>query len=136
MAKVEAIMATSHVPGTSAKLEITGEFLPLVENADGKALFEHYAAMLKELGEPETDGAVHRRLRRFRLCRGDRHADHLRRRSRSAARAHSPDEYLEIETMVPRAQALALAMLRLALSAVADTAASHLCIRCSTQLGC
>ena len=28
-------------------------------------------------------------------------------------RAHSPDEYLEIETLVPRAQALALAVLRL-----------------------
>ncbi len=32
MAKVEAIMATSYVPGTSTKLEITGEFLPLVES--------------------------------------------------------------------------------------------------------
>ena len=29
-------------------------------------------------------------------------------------RAHSPDEYLEIETLVPRAKALALAVLRLA----------------------
>ena len=28
-------------------------------------------------------------------------------------RAHSPDEYLEIDTLVPRAQALALAVLRL-----------------------
>ena len=80
-AKVEAIMAKSFVPGTSASLEITGEFVPLVENADGKALYEHYAAGLKELGVAETTRAVHRRLRRFRLCRGDRHADHLRGRS-------------------------------------------------------
>jgi glutamate carboxypeptidase len=28
-------------------------------------------------------------------------------------RAHSPDEYLEIDTLVPRAKALALAVLRL-----------------------
>ncbi len=28
-------------------------------------------------------------------------------------RAHSPEEYLEIETLAPRAQALALAVLRL-----------------------
>ena len=53
-AKVEAIMAKSFVPGTSAKLEITGEFVPLVETADGKALYEHYAAGLKELGVAET----------------------------------------------------------------------------------
>ena len=29
-------------------------------------------------------------------------------------RAHSPDEYLDVESIVPRAQALALAMMRLA----------------------
>ena len=29
-------MANSYVPGTRTKLEITGEFLPLVENDDGK----------------------------------------------------------------------------------------------------
>ena len=54
MASVEAIMARSFVPGTSAKLETTGEFLPLVESADGKELFAHYGAGLKELGhEPK-----------------------------------------------------------------------------------
>ena len=51
-AKVEEIMAKSFVPGASAKLEITGEFVPLVENAEGKALYEHYAAALKDLGVP------------------------------------------------------------------------------------
>jgi glutamate carboxypeptidase len=50
IAKVEEIMAKSFVPGTSAKLEIAGEFLPLVENADGKMMFEHYAACLKDVG--------------------------------------------------------------------------------------
>ena len=29
-------------------------------------------------------------------------------------RAHSPDEYLDVESIVPRAQALALAVMRLA----------------------
>src|SRR3954467_2242790 len=53
-AKVEEIMAKSFVPGTSAKLEITGEFLPLVETADGKDLFEHYAACLKDIGIGEA----------------------------------------------------------------------------------
>src|SRR3954468_9079083 len=49
-AKIEAIMAKSFVPGTSTQLEITGEFVPLVETEEGKALYEHYAAGLKALG--------------------------------------------------------------------------------------
>ena len=111
MAKIEEIMAKSFVPGTSAKLEITGEFLPLVENADGKALFEHYAACSAGAGHTSRR-AVHRRLRRFRLCGRDRHADHLRGRP-GRRQGHTPEEYLEIDTLVPRAQALALAILRL-----------------------
>ena len=43
---------------------------------------------------------------------GDRHADDLRV-GPVGGRAHSPDEYLEVDTLVPRAQALALAILRL-----------------------
>src|SRR5207253_1315936 len=50
MAKVEEIIATSYVPGTRATLEVTGEFLPLVETDDGKQLYQHYAAGARELG--------------------------------------------------------------------------------------
>src|SRR6266567_1838843 len=39
--KIERIVATSNVPGTSAKVEILGEFLPLVQNAESKRLFDH-----------------------------------------------------------------------------------------------
>ena len=80
LAKIEEIMAKSYVPGTSTTLEITGEFLPLVETPDGKALYEHYAAALQSLGVDRDDRAVHRRLRRFRICLRDRHADDLRGR--------------------------------------------------------
>jgi glutamate carboxypeptidase len=112
MAKVEAIMAKSYVPGTTAKLEITGEFLPLVETADGKALFEHYAASLKELGVNETTALF------TGGCADSGFASATGTPTICAVgpvggRAHSPDEYMEIETIVPRAQALALAVLRL-----------------------
>ena len=50
MEKVEAIMARSFVPGTTAKLEISGEFLPMVETPDNKSLFQHYADGIRELG--------------------------------------------------------------------------------------
>jgi glutamate carboxypeptidase len=112
MAKVEAIMAKSFVPGTSAKLEITGEFLPLVETADGKALFEHYAGCLKALGTAETTSLF------TGGCADSGFASATGTPTICAVgpvggRAHSPDEYMEIETLVPRAQALALAVLRL-----------------------
>jgi glutamate carboxypeptidase len=113
MAKVEAIMAKSFVPGTSATLEITGEFLPLVEGESGKSLFEHYAACLKDAGLANeikalfTGGCADSG---FAAATG---APTICAVGPVGGRAHSPEEYLEIETLVPRAQALALAVLRL-----------------------
>jgi glutamate carboxypeptidase len=112
MAKVEAIMAKSYVPGTTARLEITGEFLPLVETADGKALYQHYAKGLKELGIAETAALF------TGGCADSGFASATGTSTICAVgpvggRAHSPDEYMEIDTIVPRAQALALAVLRL-----------------------
>jgi glutamate carboxypeptidase len=111
MAKVEEIMATSYVPGTTAKLEITGEFLPLVETGDGKQLYEHYASGLKELGNEPTalftggcaDSGFASATGTPTICAV----------GPVGGRAHSPDEFMEVDTMVPRTQALALAVLRL-----------------------
>jgi glutamate carboxypeptidase len=112
MAKVEEIMATSTVPGTKTKLEIMGEFLPMVESADGKAMFEHYAACLKEVGYTEatalfTGGCADSG---FAAATG---VPTLCAVGPVGGRGHSPDEYVEIDTLVPRTQALALAVLRL-----------------------
>ena len=104
-------MAKSYVPGTRATLEITGEFLPLVETPDGKALYEHYAAA--------RIAARHRHRGEFTGgCADSGFASATGAPTICAVgpvggKAHSPEEYLEIDTMVPRAQALALAMLRL-----------------------
>jgi glutamate carboxypeptidase len=112
MAKVEAIMAKSYVPGTATKLEITGEFLPLVETDDGKALFAHYAAGLRELGAGETTSLFTGGCADsgFASATG---APTICGVGPVGGRAHSPDEFLEIDTLVPRAQVLALAVLRL-----------------------
>ena len=111
MAKVEEIMATSFVPGTGTRLEITGEFLPLVENEGGKALFQHYAVGLRQQGfEPKalfTGGCADSG---FAAATG---TPTICAVGPVGGRAHSPDEYMEIDTLVPRAQALALAVLRL-----------------------
>src|SRR5712671_504395 len=111
-AKIEAIVAKSTVPGTSARLEITGEFLPLVETEEGKALYEHYATGLKALGVSETKSMF------TGGCADSGFASATGTPTICAVgpvggRAHSPDEYMEIDTIVPRAQALALAVLRL-----------------------
>jgi len=112
LAKVEGIMAKSYVPGTSAEIEVIGEFVPLVENADGKALYEHYAAALKALGVAETTALF------TGGCADSGFASAAGTPTICAVgpvggRAHSPDEYMEIDTFVPRTQALALAVLRL-----------------------
>jgi glutamate carboxypeptidase len=112
LAKVEEIMAKSYVPGTSAKIEIIGEFVPLVETADGKALYEHYADGLKELGITDTTALF------TGGCADSGFASAAGTPTICAVgpvggRAHSPEEYMEIDTIVPRAQALALAVLRL-----------------------
>jgi glutamate carboxypeptidase len=111
MEKVEAIMTRSFVPGTSTKLEITGEFLPMVETGDNKALFEHYAAGIRDLGvEPGsvfTGGCADSG---FASATG---APTICGVGPVGGKAHSPEEFLEVETIVPRAQAVALAILRL-----------------------
>ena len=113
MAKVEAIMAQSFIPGTTAKLEITGEFLPLVDTEDGKQLFQHYGAGLKELGhEPKsifTGGCADSG---FAAAAG---APTICGVGPVGGKGHTPEEFMEVDTLVPRAQALALAILRLPL---------------------
>jgi glutamate carboxypeptidase len=99
------------VPGTAARLEIYGEFLPLVETEPGRHLFEHYARCAGEIGLSVpgeftggcADSGFAANVGAPTLCG----------MGPIGGRAHSPEEYLEIETMVPRAQALALSVLRL-----------------------
>src|SRR5438132_547520 len=43
MAKITHIVETANVPGTSAMLEIAGEFKPLVQGPENKKVFDHYA---------------------------------------------------------------------------------------------
>src|SRR5439155_25478399 len=50
MARIRSIVVTSYVPGTSAKLEIFGVFLPLVETPEGQDLYRHYADCADALG--------------------------------------------------------------------------------------
>ena len=111
MASIERIFATSTVPGTSATLAIYGEFLPVVESPDGRRMYEHYAACARDVGlevaAEFTGGCADSG---FSAAVG---APTLCATGPVGGKAHTPEEYLEVDTMVPRAQALALAILRL-----------------------
>ncbi|HET9902870.1 MAG TPA: M20 family metallopeptidase [Xanthobacteraceae bacterium] len=111
MTAIRRIVETSFLVGTSAQLEITGEFLPLVPTPQSHALFEHYAACSASLNHPVqsqfTGGCADSG---FAAATG---APTICAVGPVGGKAHSPEEYLEIDTLVPRAQALALAILRL-----------------------
>jgi glutamate carboxypeptidase len=112
MARIERIVETSSVPGTSAKLEIAGEFKPLVETPDSKRLFDHYASCAGDLDlkiEGEFTGG----------CADSGFTAGVGTPTVCAVgpvggKAHTPEEYLVVDSLVPRAQALALAVARLA----------------------
>jgi glutamate carboxypeptidase len=111
MSAIRKIVDTANVKGTSASLEIAGEFLPLVESPQGKALYEHYAKVAEEVGIPVkpafTGGCADSG---FSAGVG---APTICATGPIGGKAHTPEEYLEVNSMVPRAQALALSIMRL-----------------------
>ena len=108
--KVEAIMDRATVPGTSARFVVYGEFLPLLETAESKRLFDLYAECGQSVGltvSREFTGGCSDAG--FAASTG---APTICGVGPIGARAHSPDEYLELDSMLPRSQALALTVVR------------------------
>jgi glutamate carboxypeptidase len=111
MARITRIVDTANVPGTGAKLEIAGEFKPLVQGPENKRLFDHYASCAGDLEikvEGEFSGG----------CADSGFTSGVGTPTVCAvgpigAKAHTPDEYLVVDSFVPRAQTLALAVARL-----------------------
>ena len=102
------------MPGTSATLAIAGEFKPLVETPDSKRLFEHYAGCANDVGlkvEGEFTGGC--ADSGFTAAVG---TPTICAVGPVGGKAHTPDEYLVVDSLVPRAQTLALAVARLDVS--------------------
>ena len=112
MARIAEIASRATVPGATARLEIKGEFKPLVQDEASKALFEIYRAAMKDVGR-EVDGEFTGGCADsgFTASVG---CPTLCAVGPVGGRAHSPEEYLEVESLVPRAQAMALTIARLA----------------------
>jgi glutamate carboxypeptidase len=111
MGRIARIVDTANVPGTGARLEIAGEFKPLVEGPENKRLLEHYAACagdldLKVAGEFTggcADSGFTSGVGTPTVCAV----------GPVGGKAHTPDEFLVVDSIVPRAQTLALAVARL-----------------------
>jgi glutamate carboxypeptidase len=111
LAAINAIVATSYVPGSSAVLTIRGEFLPAVQSEASRALFEGYQGAARQVGLSTlagefsggcADSGFTAAVGTPTIC-GVGPVGGL---------AHTPEEYLELNSIVPRAQALALAILK------------------------
>lgn len=111
MAEIERIIATPYVPGTSAVLTIKGEFVPVVQSEASKALFENYQAAAKQAGLTTLQGEFSGGCADsgFTAAVGTPTICGV---GPVGGLAHTPEEYLELDSIVPRAQTLALAILR------------------------
>jgi glutamate carboxypeptidase len=106
LAAIQAIVDTAYVPGTSAELTISGEFVPLVQTPASEAMFRAYVAASNILGLPVegeftggcADSGFTSLLGTPTVCAT----------GPCGAKVHSPDEFLLVNTLVARAQALAL----------------------------
>ncbi len=111
MARIEAIVEKSFIPGTKARLAIRGEFLPLTQSASAKRLFETYQAAAEATGfttAGEFSGGC--ADSGFTAAVG---APTLCSVGPVGGKAHSPDEFMVVASMVPRAQAAARVILGL-----------------------
>ncbi|WP_458097309.1 M20 family metallopeptidase [Roseomonas sp. WA12] len=111
MGKIHDIVGRSFVPGTRAAMTIRGEFLPLTQTPAAARMFEMYRSAAGESGLSITgefsggcaDSGFTAAMGAPTLCAV----------GPVGGKAHSPEEYLEVSSLVPRAQALARAILRL-----------------------
>jgi glutamate carboxypeptidase len=111
MEAIERIVSQSTVPGTTASLAIKGEFLPLTQSAGSKALFDAYQKAAADAGlnvDGEFSGGC--ADSGFTAAVG---CPTICGVGPVGGAAHTPEEYLEVTSMVPRAQAMALAIMRL-----------------------
>ena len=109
---IRAIVEAPVVPGTSAVLSIKGEFLPLEGTAESQKLFETYREAAAGFGIATiaefTGGCADSGFTAAQGC------PTLCSVGPIGGMAHTPDEFLEVESIVPAAQTLALSVMRAA----------------------
>jgi glutamate carboxypeptidase len=108
LARIEAIVAGASVEGTTARLAIRGEFLPLVPDEGARALFSGYQAAMASIGHPvEGEFAGGCADSGFTASVG---CPTVCAVGPIGGATHSPEEWLAVDSLVPRAQGIALAV--------------------------
>jgi glutamate carboxypeptidase len=109
---IRAIVETPVVTGTSGELIVKGEFLPLEQSPDSLLLYDAYREAAASLGiavtAEYTGGCADSGFTAAQGC------PTLCSVGPVGGMAHTPDEFLEVESLVPAAQTLALAVMRTA----------------------
>ena len=111
VAHIGRIVGQSFVPGTKAELTINGEFLPMTQSAPAKKLFELYVTAATDSGFA-TAGEFTGGCADSGFTAGVG-APTICAVGPVGGKAHTPDEFLRLDSLVPRAQACARAILRL-----------------------
>lgn len=111
VAAVREIVETSYVAGTVGTFQIRGEFLPLEPSADSSRLLSLYQASAANAGltvaAEFSGGCADSGISAGEGC------PTICAVGPVGGLAHTPEEYLEVASMVPRAQSAALAIMRI-----------------------
>jgi glutamate carboxypeptidase len=109
--RIQCICNKSFITGTLAKLGIMGEFHPFVPSPNSQKLYQLYEDTITSIGHHTgqefsggcADSGVTSSMGVITLCGT----------GPLGAKYHTPDEYCEISTIVPRAKAVVLTMAKL-----------------------
>ncbi|MCR9135508.1 MAG: M20 family metallopeptidase [Alphaproteobacteria bacterium] len=109
--KIMAIAGHSNLDGARAEIEIVGEFHPVSQTESAKVLFDSYVDAAGDLGFEVggeftggcADSGFTSAIGTPTLCG----------LGPVGGKAHSPEEYMEVASFVPRAQTVALSVMRL-----------------------
>lgn len=110
-AKLAAIVGEVEVPGTCGHITQQRYFLPLVQSDASRGLFDAYVDSASTLGfTPRGEFSGGSADSGFTAAAG---IPTLCGTGPVGGKVHTPDEWLDVSTMVPRAQAIALTAMRL-----------------------
>jgi glutamate carboxypeptidase len=110
--ELAAIVEAVEIPDTSGRIRRIRNFLPLVENDANRSLFECYSACARDLGfEVRGEFTGGSADSGFTSAAG---APTLCGTGPVGANAHTPEEFCRLDTLVLRAQAIALTIMRYA----------------------
>lgn len=111
VAEIEAIAKDNTIAGTESSMRIFGEFRPLEKSPHSIALFEHYQKVAKSLGhdidEQASGGCADSGITSSLGCAT------VCATGPVGGKPHTKEEYIELDSFVPRAQFVALAIERL-----------------------